>query len=118
MVTSNAYHCSTPVTTTDSHLIQKMIFVSPILFDPDEELEMAAMPDQFFNFHSRLDAYLFETSGAFAYHNLFLRCSLNEDCAVDAREILAHLVPLLCYNRCHIGNLVAGRLQQLFAHDF
>jgi hypothetical protein len=49
-----------------------VLFVSPILFNFNEKLKMAAMAKHTLDILARGDADLFQARGAFAYDNLLL----------------------------------------------
>jgi len=95
-----------------------MFAVTPILFDLDEKLQVAAMPEQFFNIMSRPHTDVFQVLGAVANDDFLLRPALDENRAVNAREIGAHVFPFL---RDHCGDVrkfFAGCLQNLLTHNF
>src|ERR1051325_3478327 len=62
-------------------------------------------------------AALLQTISAVTDDDLFLRRALDEDGAMDAREILPLFIELLRDDRRHVGNLIAHCLQNLLAHD-
>src|SRR5437667_12048325 len=57
--------------------IQNLVFVSPPFFDFYEQLEVAAVSEQFFDVPPGSDANCFKTLGALSDYDLFLTCSLH-----------------------------------------
>ena len=60
------------LTLPDAHVIQEMLFVTPVFFNFDEKLKMAAMAKHTLDILPRCDADLFQACGAFADNNLLL----------------------------------------------
>src|SRR6185369_14524953 len=91
--------------------------VTPILFDFHKQLEMNAVAQQFLDVATRAYPDFFQTTRATPDDDLLLRGTLHDDRAIDPREVFAHFLETLRYHRRDVGNLIARRVQDFFAHD-
>src|ERR1044072_7196849 len=105
------------ITVSDAEIIQEVILITPVLLDFDEEFQMAAMPQQALYVMACACADLFQTLCAMTDDDLLLRSPLDENDAVDAREIVSLLFKPFGDDRHHVRNLFARRRQNLLAHD-
>src|SRR3989442_9573297 len=78
---------------------------------------MTAMAEHSFNIAPRADADLFQALRAVANDDFLLRCSLDEDGAIDSREIFTRVFPFFRGYGSHVGNLFAGYFENLLAHN-
>src|SRR6266478_578547 len=102
----------------DSHFIQQMGALAPILFDLNEQFEVTAMAQQIFNIVTRTDADLFQPLRSVADYDLFLRVSLDEDRAIDTRIVFAYLFKALGHHRGNVRNFFPRGLEYFLAHNF
>ena len=57
---------------SQAEFVEQVLVVAPVVFDFDEEFQMAAMAQQVFDVPSCLRTDIFQAAGAFANHDLFL----------------------------------------------
>src|SRR5207248_11356214 len=78
---------------------------------------MTAMAEQLLDVVSRAHSYLFQALRAMSDDDSLLRIALNNNCAVDPREILAHFFPLFRDDRGDVRDFFASLFENLFAHN-
>src|SRR5678815_4480971 len=117
MSTSSAYHpagfsfalVNCRLIATEAILIQQLFLVAPVFLDFHKQLEMHAVAQQLLDVFARANADIFQAAGAFSDDDLFLRPSLDNDEAVDAREVFTNFFVTLGDNCGDVWNLVARR---------
>src|ERR1044072_5786524 len=78
---------------------------------------MHAVAHERLDLFARANADVFQAAGAFSDDDLFLRSSLDNDGAVDAREVFTNFFVPLGHYSGDVWNLVARRVQNFLAHD-
>src|SRR6266571_250792 len=101
----------------DSQFIQHLRPLAPVCFDLYEQFEVAAMPQQLFNLAARAYPNLFQALTAAANDDLLLRSPLDEDGAVNAREVCAYLFKPFSHDGGDIRNLFARNFENFLADN-
>src|SRR6476660_7842322 len=100
-----------------AEFVEGAFVIAPVFAHFDEEAEKDMATEQFFDVAAGGGADLFQARAAFANAYGAMRRALDINQTVDARQVFGFF-PAFGDDRRDVRNLVAGRCENLFAHQF